>query len=285
MAATTWTAPGAAPTVLCVDDDPDYLDVSAVCLREQTAFEVRTETDPRAVLDSLDGVDCVVSDYAMPGMDGHELLAAVRERRPSLPFVLCTGSSMDDLFETVIDREWTEVVRKDRPHTTASLVAERVRRLLATRRWETLARRAVAALDETREGVAVVDSDGTFAVVNRTFARRFGYDRADLIGRDWRTCYPDEESDRIESTALESVREEWRWTASCVGLRADGETFSARTCVVGLDGDGRASGVGDGDGRGGSTSDGDRRGSATSDREHRDAVSGFVILVAADERE
>lgn len=221
-------------TVLCVDDDQDFLDLTADML-DEASFDVRTETSPVAAVDRIDDVDCVVSDYRMPTMDGLELLATIREDRPTLPVVFCTGSSVSDLTDAVTDSEWTDVVRKDRPDVTAALLRSRVRGLVARDRTTALARRAMAALDESSDAVAVVTPAGRFAVVNQAFARQFGYDREELLDRDWRGCYPDGEVERLESTAMETVTEDWQWTGGCVGKRENGNTFTARTRIVGLD--------------------------------------------------
>jgi len=56
-------------------------------------------SDPAKLLDSLDdSVDCVVSDYIMPGMDGIELCHRVKERA-SVPFILYTGRGNEVVAE------------------------------------------------------------------------------------------------------------------------------------------------------------------------------------------
>jgi CheY-like chemotaxis protein len=81
-------------TVLHVDDDPDFADVTATFLeRAGERFTVETGTSASEGIDRLenDGVDCIVSDYEMPGQDGIEFLEAVRDRYPALPFILFTA--------------------------------------------------------------------------------------------------------------------------------------------------------------------------------------------------
>jgi CheY-like chemotaxis protein len=68
--------------VLAVDDDPAVRDCYARLLR-RSGYRVVTEGDPRKLLDHgqvLDGVDLIVLDYRMPGMDGLALLAELRRR-------------------------------------------------------------------------------------------------------------------------------------------------------------------------------------------------------------
>jgi CheY-like chemotaxis protein len=79
-------------TVLVVDDDPDLTALAGAYLGRIDDVSVRTETDPSGALARIDeAVDCVVSDYEMPRMDGLALLESVRRSYPDLPFVLFTG--------------------------------------------------------------------------------------------------------------------------------------------------------------------------------------------------
>ncbi|MEA3133854.1 MAG: hypothetical protein QOG17_1700, partial [Gammaproteobacteria bacterium] len=43
------------------------------------------------VIDADPSIDLVVTDQAMPGMSGLQLIAAVHARRPTLPVILATG--------------------------------------------------------------------------------------------------------------------------------------------------------------------------------------------------
>jgi len=95
---------GAEWTVLVVDDDPDMTAVADAYLERLDGVSVRTSSDPDAALARLSAVDCVVSDYEMPGMDGFALLDAVRSSRPALPFVVFTGSLDERVAERARDR-------------------------------------------------------------------------------------------------------------------------------------------------------------------------------------
>jgi EAL domain-containing protein (putative c-di-GMP-specific phosphodiesterase class I) len=78
--------------VLLIDDDAALLRVykSALGLR---GFVVETAADGDAALQKIDAApfDVVVSDVAMPGLDGLEFLQAVRRRDLDVPVILITG--------------------------------------------------------------------------------------------------------------------------------------------------------------------------------------------------
>ena len=60
--------------------------------REDERFAVETATSAAEGRERLTGgertFDCVVSDYDMPGENGIEVLNAVREDDPEIPFIL-----------------------------------------------------------------------------------------------------------------------------------------------------------------------------------------------------
>jgi signal transduction histidine kinase/CheY-like chemotaxis protein len=80
--------------VLVVDDQQDVLDVFVMGLR-RVGFEPTSFSDPLAALEQFQLTpelwDVVVTDQLMPGMRGTELLARLREVRPGLRTVVCTG--------------------------------------------------------------------------------------------------------------------------------------------------------------------------------------------------
>src|SRR5947209_16031295 len=89
-----------APHILIVDDDPVLLRAlpQTVSLRMPEA-KVDTTDSAQGALEQIQKYhyDTIVSDIKMPGMDGLELLARIRELRPGTPTLLITGHGEHDL--------------------------------------------------------------------------------------------------------------------------------------------------------------------------------------------
>jgi DNA-binding NtrC family response regulator len=89
-----------AARILIVDDDPALLEALPEALRLRLdRIEVETCETGMAALERIESsdYDAVVTDIKMPGMDGLELLAAIRERRPGIPTLLITGHGEGDM--------------------------------------------------------------------------------------------------------------------------------------------------------------------------------------------
>jgi DNA-binding NtrC family response regulator len=114
--------------VLHVDDDPEFADLAATFLeRADDRFAVETAAsaaDGRSRLDR--GVDCVISDYEMPGMNGIEFLTAVRAEYPDLPFILYTGKGSEEIASDAISAGVTDYLRKRTVSEQYELLATRI---------------------------------------------------------------------------------------------------------------------------------------------------------------
>ncbi|MFH1674049.1 MAG: response regulator [Pseudomonadota bacterium] len=81
------------PKIMLVDDDPVILE-ELKALLEMCNYPVTPFTDPLEALNQFDHVECDVAfvDYTMPGMDGLSLVKALKEKKPEITSILCTGS-------------------------------------------------------------------------------------------------------------------------------------------------------------------------------------------------
>ncbi|OLP61939.1 hybrid sensor histidine kinase/response regulator [Xaviernesmea oryzae] len=85
--------PAPAATILLVDDDA-LIAMSSVDMLEDLGhrvFEANSGKDALAILEREAQIDVMITDFSMPGMNGAQLAAAAREKRPDLPILLATG--------------------------------------------------------------------------------------------------------------------------------------------------------------------------------------------------
>ena len=84
--------------MLLVDDDRDVLEVAEAFLTRTDDIDVVTETDPERAVDRLDSVDCLVTDYRMPGADGIDLCRRVTGEH-DLPVLVLTALDPDEVAD------------------------------------------------------------------------------------------------------------------------------------------------------------------------------------------
>jgi len=78
--------------VLCIDDEVVGLQVRKMIL-ERAGYNVLTAPDGPSGLEifAQHPIEAVVLDYAMPGMDGGQVAAAMRIQKPDVPILLLSA--------------------------------------------------------------------------------------------------------------------------------------------------------------------------------------------------
>jgi PAS domain S-box-containing protein len=115
--------------VLHVDDEPEFAEMAAEFLEradDRLAVEVATAGDDVLCRLSDGDVDCVVSDYDMPGRTGLDLLRTVRESHPDLPFILFTNEGSETLASEAIAAGVTDYLRKASSADRYAILANRI---------------------------------------------------------------------------------------------------------------------------------------------------------------
>ncbi len=85
-----------APTVLVIDDEDLVRDVVARMI-EDLGYHAVTAADGPTGLEMIErlSIDAVLVDLTMPRMSGADVVIALREKRPALPVVICSGYDRD----------------------------------------------------------------------------------------------------------------------------------------------------------------------------------------------
>ena len=149
---------------------------------------VETEPEFLAALDEL-RPDLVLSDYTLPSFNGMAALRLARERVPTVPFIIVTGSINEETAAECIKAGAADYVLKD--HLTRLPAA--VRSALERCRLDAEKRRAEEALRESEEkyrrilenmeeSYFEVDLAGNLTFFNESLCGLLGYPRDELLG-------------------------------------------------------------------------------------------------------
>lgn len=229
---------GSPIRVVHVDDDPATLDLTRSYLeRDHSELTVESFEDTEAAVERLEttpSVDCVLSDYDMPGTDGLSFLATVRNRRPTVPFLLYTARASDEIAVEAIDAGVDGYLRKDAGGGHFLQLGTRIKREVEHARTEREHETQLAALEAAREGICVIGADGRIKYANRAYLDLYGYHREELVGERWERLSPDSEVALITRDVLPFVEEHGEWGGEGVGVRSDGTTFRESKSIESL---------------------------------------------------
>jgi CheY-like chemotaxis protein len=116
-------------TILCVDDNEQALSIRKVML-ETRGYRVVTCISGEEALERFKrgGVDLVLTDLIMPGLDGSKLIDAVKNISPQTPAILLSGKVR------IYDRDTRADVFLPKGMYAPAELLERIRLLLVRKR-------------------------------------------------------------------------------------------------------------------------------------------------------
>ena len=178
-------------TVLYTDDEPGLLYLGKIFLERSGTFTVETAVSAQEALEILTNkpVDCIVSDYQMPVMDGIAFLKVLRSKGNLIPFILFTGRGREEVVIEAINNGAAFYLQKGGDAGAQFAELEHKIRLAVDHS------RTIKALEESEEkyrtlvdlapDAVLVHRDGVVLYVNPECVRLVGaHSPDDLIGRD-----------------------------------------------------------------------------------------------------
>ncbi|MEA2712204.1 MAG: two-component system, cell cycle sensor histidine kinase and response regulator CckA, partial [Gemmatimonadales bacterium] len=159
--------------------------------RASIPFMSRRVDSREAFLDELDQFrpDLILSDYTLPRFDGMTALSLARERAPSIPFLIVTGSVNEETAVGCMKAGATDYLLKSNlarigPAIEAALQRERAHaeKIQAESALAASERRFRSLVQNSSDLVTVLAPDGTITYASDSAERIVGYSPADLVG-------------------------------------------------------------------------------------------------------
>ncbi|MCB9961684.1 MAG: PAS domain-containing protein [Hyphomonas sp.] len=113
-------------------------------------------------------------------------------------------------------------------------VTERRQHVSDLKRAEETARaNQAAAMDASRDGIAITDTDGNFVYMNRAHLDMFAIARnEDILGQNWSTLYEPEKAEIINQQAFPKLLETGGWKGEIAGRRCDGSAIQQEVSLT-----------------------------------------------------
>jgi PAS domain S-box-containing protein len=191
-------------SVLHVDDDPSQLQVAKLIL-EQTdpKLHVQSTGDPHEALHRItqQPVDCIVTDYMMPDLNGIQLATKIRQHTDA-PIILYTGQGSEELAEEAFAVGVDDYIRKEPEPAHYQVLAKRIRSAVDKHRAETHLQRSEenyrSLVDHASQGIIVVQ-DGLLRFINPRLTEMTGYAPEELIDKPFIDfLHPDDRHGTLE---------------------------------------------------------------------------------------
>jgi PAS domain S-box-containing protein len=214
--------------ILHVDDEPNFADMAATFLEnENERFTVTTATDAADGLAQLTSdIDCIVSDYDMPGQNGIAFLEQVRAEYPELPFILYTGKGSEEVASDAISADVTDYLQKGSGTEQYAILANRIANAVSQSR----AREALEASQERlslfieQSPLGVIEWNDAFEPVQANDAAQdiLGYTEAELKRQSWDGIIPESDREAVNEVVTQLLDGEGGYHSINENVRKDG---------------------------------------------------------------
>ncbi|WP_439026280.1 PAS domain S-box protein [Haloarchaeobius sp. DT45] len=242
--------------VLHVEPDEEH----STALRERfdtkysdfTVATVSTIGAAIAYLGTHDHIDCVVSEHQLSDGGWQELLKEVNAHAPTVPVVLFTGETREDVVVDAITAGVTEYVHKHDGPVQFDILANRIRNVVAqyramvqldrvTRETEKQFQLLVDSVDDY--AIFLLDEEGFIKTWNRGAEKIKGYSAADVVGEHFSLLYaPQDIEAGVPMHNLQQASEVEQFTTEGWRVREDGSKFWAHVVITALREDGELTG-------------------------------------------
>jgi PAS domain S-box-containing protein len=168
-------------SVLHVDDDSDKLEFTKFFLENEGNMDVTSITSPVKALElvKIKHIDCIVSDFFMPEMNGIEFAKKIRESS-NMPIILYTGNGSEEVAEAAFAVGVDDYLRKDYDPSHYQVLAKRIKSLVEKKLVEEGYREF---FERASEAIWIHDYEGIILDVNETACRRLGYKKSELLNK------------------------------------------------------------------------------------------------------
>ncbi|SDY92023.1 hybrid sensor histidine kinase/response regulator [Halopenitus persicus] len=129
-------------------------------------------------------LDCIVTDYQMPEMNGLTLIDEIREKYPALPVVMFAGQGSERVASEAFRRGADDYLQKDTDTEQFHVLATRIQTAVQLQRLSLALQTFYQAVDYAGHSIYITDTDSTILYVNPTFEEITGYTADEAIGQD-----------------------------------------------------------------------------------------------------
>jgi PAS domain S-box-containing protein len=174
--------------ILCVDDDPDLLDINSNIL-QQAGYEVlKASTGNKCLRMTREKrPDLVLLDVILPDIDGYDVCRQIKDTPELAGTYVIMISGMETSSEKQIKGlEAGADGYVARPISSQELLA-RVQAMIRIKQMETALRKSMeryqTLVETMNEGVGIIDENSFVTFVNEKTCEIIGYPRDEIIGR------------------------------------------------------------------------------------------------------
>jgi PAS domain S-box-containing protein len=205
--------------VLLIDDEKDIRDVLTISLQD-AGYEVVAEADGSAGLLRCETIapQIVITDIRMPGIDGIQVLEAIKKRHPDTEVIVATAFGEMDLAIRALQLDASDFITKPISDDALYLALKRAKDRFISRKqlkdYTALLEKEKAEtsqellksiefqrnlIESSMDGILGCDETDTVVIYNRGMEQMLGYSKTEAIHRmKFAHFFPDKAKEQFE---------------------------------------------------------------------------------------
>jgi PAS domain S-box-containing protein len=184
--------PNESLSILVVDDSEFFGNLVADTLQSDHGMTTTVVTEARNALSDVafETIDCIVSDYQMPDLNGLDLYQAIDDQY-DIPFILVTSEGDEEIASRAIRTGVDEYILKADVFEEESLglLANRIENIVDRRRTQQKYERLV---DNSPDEISQLRLDGTILAANNKMATAFNTSESTMVGSQLSAFLPED---------------------------------------------------------------------------------------------
>ena len=152
--------------VLHIDDDELFLDTIKLSIESiNNNIKIDSQTDSSNIKNKIIEYDCVLLDYLMPGKDGLQIAAKIREFS-EVPIILYTVQVMENISELIKSNYINAFIKKELNDIHYVILESQIINLANKYRYNKIYNKI---LDNVNDFIAIIDIDLNLCFYNNSF--------------------------------------------------------------------------------------------------------------------
>jgi two-component system, sensor histidine kinase and response regulator len=235
--------------VLMLEDNENDVEIIQNEILSMTKYKyifkwVSSKTDYENALDEFQP-DIILSDYSLPQLTGFQALNIALEKKPLIPFIIVTGSLLEETAANSILRGAWDYVVKERLHRLSkamenALKLRNEKEKLAKKEEELKIIKMQAgiqikllfdAINHAPSSVVITDDQSNILFVNPKFTEVTGYTSAEVIGNNTRIFKSGKHDAEFYKKLWETLLKGDEWKGELINKKKNGELFWERVSI------------------------------------------------------
>jgi len=210
--------------VLIIEDNPLDIEImSEILTRYDLDINFVSSGDEGLKRLRVNHYDAVVSDFAMPGMTGIDVLNQMKSGGCEIPLIIVTGAGNEEIaVEAMKKGAYDYIVKSPDPgyieilYLVIKQSVERHRMITEKKKLEKKIQILVQAIDNSADGIIIVDKNRNITSWNKGAESIFGYKAHEVMGKSINIIIPKDLQEEADDL-IQSIKEK--------GFIKDYETF------------------------------------------------------------